>query len=86
MVQFWSIIHIASDFNLMNKRNTLFTHCLAINYKTNDFNFYEKNTETLLTQFRVIIYITSELNLYEKTKTLLTQFWVIVYTPREFNF
>ena len=48
--------------------------------------FMKKNTETLLTQFRVIIYITSELNLYEKTKTLLTQFWVIVYTPREFNF
>ena len=45
-----------------------------------------KKTETLLTQFWVIIYITSEFNFYEKkTETLLTQFWVIIYITSEFK-
>ena len=34
----------------------------------------KKNTETLLTQFWVIIYITSEFNSYKKTNNLLAQF------------
>ena len=45
-----------------------------------------KKTETLLTEFWVMIYITSKFNLYEKAKTLLTQFWGIIYTSRKFNF
>ena len=47
-----------------------------------------KKTKTLLTQFWVIIYITSEFNFYEKkkTETLLAQFWVIIYIASEFNF
>ena len=40
-----------------------------------------------MAQFWVIIYITSELNFYEKKKeTLLTQFWAIIYITSEFNF
>ena len=46
-----------------------------------------KKRETLLTQFWVIIYITSEFNFYEKkAETLLTKFWVIIYITSEFNF
>ena len=47
-----------------------------------------KKTKTLLTQFWVIIYITSEFNFYEKkkTETLLAQFWVIIFIASEFNF
>ena len=51
-----------------------------------------KKTETLLTQFWVISYITSEFNFFEnflvfkKTKPLLTQFWVIMYITSEFSF
>ena len=43
-----------------------------------------KTTETLLTQFWVIIYITSKFNLMNKTETLLTQFSVIFYITSEF--
>ena len=47
----------------------------------------KKQTETLLTQFRVIIYLTSEFNfMKKKTKTSLVQFWAIIYITSEFNF
>ena len=60
---------------------------MEIIYITSEFNFYEKNQETLLTQFWVIIYITSEFNFYEKKHTLYwLNFWVIIYITCEFNF
>ena len=55
-------------------------------YTTNEFNFYEKKTETLLIQFWVIIYVISEFNLKEKANALFTQFWTITYITSESNF
>ena len=43
-------------------------------------------TKTLLAQFWVIMYTTSEFNFYEKKATLLTQFSVMIYITSEFNF
>ena len=45
-----------------------------------------KKTETLLTQFWVIIYKTSQRNFYKKTETLLPQFRAKIYITSGFNF
>ena len=50
-----------------------------------NLTFIEK-TETLITQFCVINYITSEFNIYEKNETLLVYFWVITYITGKFCF
>ena len=54
----------------------------VIIYIISELNFYEKNPETLLTQFLAIV----NLIFMKITKTLLTQFWVITYIISEFNF
>ena len=41
-VQFWWIIHITNEFNLMKKTNTSLAQCLEIIYLSILFNFYEK--------------------------------------------
>ena len=45
-----------------------------------------KKTGTLLVQFRIIIYITSEVNFMKKTETLLVQLSVLIYMASEINF
>ena len=46
-----------------------------------------KKSQTLLAEFWVIIYITTEFNFMKKTtNTLLVQFWAIIYITSEFNF
>ena len=45
----------------------------------------QKKPKILLTQFGVIIYVTSEFNLYEKTETLLSHFWIITYIASAFS-
>ena len=55
----------------MDKYRNFIGSVFVIIYITGKFSFYEKKTETLLTQFWVIIYITGKLNFYEKNTNFI---------------
>ena len=45
-----------------------------------------KKAETLLTQFWLIIYVTSGFNFHEENRNFIVQFWAIIYITSEFRF